>query len=96
MRAQKRKAALTSMVLGPKLAFFLAARSIPKSAGLLKVEAHCPQPKRLAPRLLSTLMSDQTLRALMTNTTTTHSVDLVDLFPTWHFGLRRYVIIRAF
>ena len=45
-RAHKRRAALTYKVLGHKLVVLPFRTSLPplKLAGLLKVEAHCPQP----------------------------------------------------
>src|SRR4030095_14272496 len=50
-RAQERKASPTCSVFGHKFAFatYLALHQI-KFAGLLKVEAHCPQPEGLTPR----------------------------------------------
>jgi hypothetical protein len=65
VRAQKRKAALISMGAWFQARFYFVPRApSSKVASLLKVEAHCPQPERLAPRLLSTLIAEQVARTI--------------------------------
>ena len=53
-RAQERKVATTSKVLGQEFAFFpYRALHHLSFAGVLKAQARCPRPERFAPRSLA-------------------------------------------